>query len=78
MKNPNESISLIRLGMSFFLTDTTEIIYGGKGKSYPPFFVKYDLLGLSDKVLEIKLNEIIKRLEENEVNIAKSTLSNLK
>lgn len=63
------------------LDENTNIIYGGgRGKSYYPFFRKHNLIGVSVEELEVRLNQIIndKSLEENELNLAKSLLDNLK
>lgn len=68
-----------RTGMSFYLNDfANQIIYGGSGKgiSYSPFFVKHNLMGLSNEELEVRLESLSNDQTSTEEvrNTAKSIL----
>ena len=76
---PSEGNLEPRTGMSFYLNDiANQIIYGesGNGKSYSPFFVKHNLMGLSNEELKVRL-ELLSKDEnstEEDRNRAKSIL----
>jgi hypothetical protein len=70
-----------RSGMSFYLTNSPIVMYGGAGKSksYSPFFVKYNLMGMTNEQLKVQLEEIIHNIDlpEEDKNRAKNILDNI-